>query len=208
MRHILIRVNTMKLKFKLLLATVVAFVIVLLVILFNQEPETKLATVLSVEPIKANRLVEYQNCTVTGVLGTFYQQSLSRFHPAQSECKMIFMIEALQGKGFPSLFDMQNQTCVNTQKMELVIVGYDVVYQIDKSIGKVRTSYEPSMFIPLDDKGRLVLTSSNSVCETMRSDIKELLPFYCLQQNELPITRNSSTILELQPNKNTFGFME
>ncbi|MEX5906688.1 hypothetical protein [Providencia hangzhouensis] len=64
------------------------------------------------------------------------------------------------------------------------------------------------MFIPLDDKGRLVLTSSNSVCETMRSDIKELLPFYCLQQNELPITKNSSAVLELQPNKNTFGFME
>lgn len=37
--------------------------------------------------------------------------------------------------------------------MELVIVGYDVVYQIDKSIGKVRTSYEPSMFIPLMTKG-------------------------------------------------------
>ncbi|MBQ0536613.1 UmoD family flagellar biogenesis regulator [Providencia huaxiensis] len=198
----------MKLKFKLLLATVVALLIVLLVTLFNRGTETKLATVLSVEPIQSNRLVEYENCTVTGVLGSFNQQSLSRFHPAQSECKMIFMIEALQGKGFPSLFDMQNQTCVKTQKMELVVVGYDVVYQIGKTIGKVRTSYEPSMFIPLDDKGRLVLTSSNSVCETIRSDIKGLLPFYCLQQNELPVTRNASVVLELQPNKNTFGFME
>ncbi|MBQ0267130.1 UmoD family flagellar biogenesis regulator [Providencia huaxiensis] len=198
----------MKLKFKLLLATVVALLIVLLVTLFNRGPETTLATVLSVEPIQSNRLVEYENCTVTGVLGSFNQQSLSRFHPAQSECKMIFMIEALQGKGFPSLFDMQNQTCVKTQKMELVVVGYDVVYQIGKTIGKVRTSYEPSMFIPLDDKGRLVLTSSNSVCETIRSDIKGLLPFYCLQQNELPVTRNASVVLELQPNKNTFGFME
>ncbi|MCB6144374.1 hypothetical protein LHK12_01980 [Providencia rettgeri] len=56
----------MKLKFKLLLATVVMLLIVLLVNSFSQEPETKLATVLSVEPIKANRLVEYENCTVTG----------------------------------------------------------------------------------------------------------------------------------------------
>lgn len=198
----------MKLKLMLLLAAVVAFLIVVCIVIFNREPETKLATVLSVEPIKSNRLVEYQNCTVTGVLGTFNQQSLSRFHPAQSECKMIFMIEALQGKGFPALFDAQNQTCVNTQKMELVTIGYDVVYQIGKTVGKVRTSYEPSMFIPLDDKGRLVLTSSSSVCETMRSDIKELLPFYCLQQTELPMTRNSSAILEMQPSKNTFGFME
>ncbi|ENU1225167.1 MULTISPECIES: UmoD family flagellar biogenesis regulator [Providencia] len=198
----------MKLKFKLLLATVVVFLIVLLVALFNRAPEIKLATVLSVEPIQSNRLVEYENCTVTGVLGSFNQQSLSRFHPAQSECKMVFMIEALQGKGFPSLFDMQDQTCVKTQKMELVVIGYDVVYQIGKNIGKVRTSYAPSMFIPLDDEGRLVLTSSNSVCETIRSDIKELLPFYCLQQNELPITKNASVVLELQPNKNTFGFME
>ncbi len=91
--------------------------------------------------------------------------------------------------------------------MELVIVGYDVVYQIGKTVGKVRTSYEPSMFIPLDDKGRLVLTSSNSVCETMRSDIKELLPFIVYSKMNYQ-SQNSSAVLELQPNKNTFGFME
>ncbi|MEY0962634.1 UmoD family flagellar biogenesis regulator [Providencia alcalifaciens] len=198
----------MKLKFKLLLAAIVACLIVLLVVIFTREPEIKLATVLSVEPIKSNRLVEYQNCTVTGVLGTFDQQSLSRFHPAQSECKMVFMIEALQSKGFPSLFYERDPTCVSAQKMELVVVGYDVVYQIGKTVGKVRTSYAPSMFIPLNEEGRLVLTSSASVCETIRSDVKSLLPFYCLQPNNLPITGNPSAILELQPNQNTFGFME
>ncbi|MEX6381490.1 hypothetical protein AB6F61_00540 [Providencia hangzhouensis] len=71
----------MKLKFKLLLATVVMLLIVLLVDSFSQEPETKLATVLSVEPIKANRLVEYENCTVTGVLGTFKSAISFSFSP-------------------------------------------------------------------------------------------------------------------------------
>ncbi|GAB1440774.1 hypothetical protein MASR2M36_35590 [Providencia sp.] len=199
----------MKLKFKLLLATIVAFfILIFFMAFFTHGPEEKLATVLSVEPIKSNRLVEYQNCSVTGVLGTFNQQSLSRFHPAQNECKMMFMIEALQGKGFPSLFDTNNQTCVSTQKMELVTIGYDVVYQIGKTVGKVRTPYAPSMFIPLNEEGRLMFTSSNPVCETIRSDVKELLPFYCLQQNDLPHSGDTSGILELQPNKNTFGFIE
>ncbi|MGG4610191.1 UmoD family flagellar biogenesis regulator [Providencia sp. Me31A] len=198
----------MKLKFKLLLAIIVAFFIAFLFMLFTPKPNESLATVLSVEPIKSNRLVEYQNCSVTGVLGTFNQQSLSRFHPAQNECKMFFMLEALQGKSFPSLFDDHNKTCVSTQKMELVTVGYDVIYQIGKTVGKVRTSYAPSMFIPLNEKGQLVLTSSNSVCETIRRDVKELLPFYCLQQNDLPLSGRSSGILEVQASQNTFGFME
>lgn len=198
----------MKLKIKLLLATIVVFFIACLFAFFTHKPDERLATVLSVEPIKSNRLVEYQNCSVTGVLGTFNQQSLSRFHPAQNECKMVFMIEVLQGKGFPSLFDNNNQTCVSTQKMELVTVGYDVIYQIGKTVGKVRTSYAPSMFIPLNEEGRLVLTSSNSVCETIRSDVKELLPFYCLEQNDLPLSGIASNILEVQASQNTFGFME
>lgn len=197
----------MKLKFKLLLAAVAVCLVVFAVSVLVKEPEIKLATVLSVEPIKENRLVEYENCTLTGVLGSFNQQSLSRFHPAQNECKMIFMIEALQGKGFPSLFDDRNKICVNTQKMELVVVGYDVVYQIGKTIGKVRTSYAPSIFIPLNDDGRLDLPSSNSICETVRSDVKELLPFYCLHQNELPLS-STSNVLELQQNKNALGFFE
>lgn len=197
----------MKLKFKLLLAAVAVCLVAFVISVSVNQPEIKLATVLSVEPIKANRLVEYENCSLTGVLGTFNQQSLSRFHPAQNECKMVFMIEALQGKGFPSLFDNQNKTCVKTQKMELVVVGYDVVYQIGKTIGKVRTSYAPSIFIPLNENGRLELVSSNTVCETVRSDVKELLPFYCLHQNELPLS-NVTNVLELQPNKNTLGFFE
>ncbi|EPL6453168.1 MULTISPECIES: UmoD family flagellar biogenesis regulator [Providencia] len=197
----------MKLKFKLLLALVAICLVSFAVSLFIQEPEAKLATVLSVEPIKANRLVEYENCTLTGVLGSFNQQSLSRFHPAQNECKMIFMIEALQGKGFPSLFDNQNKICVKTQRMELAVVGYDVVYQIGKTIGKVRTSYAPSIFIPLNEDGRLDLPSSNSICETVRSDVKELLPFYCLHQNELPLS-GTTGVLKLQPNKNTLGYFE
>ncbi|WP_369310877.1 UmoD family flagellar biogenesis regulator [Providencia rettgeri] len=197
----------MKLKFKLLLAAVAICLVTFAVSLSIRQPEVKLATVLSVEPIKANRLVEYENCTLTGVLGTFNQQSLSRFHPAQNECKMIFMIEALQGKGGPSLFDNQNKTCVQTQRMELVVVGYDVVYQIGKTIGKVRTSYAPSIFIPLNEEGRLDLSSSSVICETVRSDVKELLPFYCLQQDETPLS-NASSVLRLQPNKNTLGFFE
>ncbi|OAT47340.1 Uncharacterised protein [Providencia heimbachae] len=201
--------RTMKLKFKLLLAALVVCLIVFSLIFFVRSPDAKFATVLSTEPIKSNRLVEYENCSVTGVLGSFSQESLSRFHPAQSECKMVFMIEALQGKLFFPFSNDEERTCVKTQRMEQVIVGYDVVYRIGNSIGKVRAGYDPGMFIPLNDDGRLNLTLSNAtVCETLRSDVKDVVPFYCIKQSELALNKDASQVLELQPSKNTYGFFE
>ena len=199
----------MKLKIKILLATLVVSLVLLVIIVSSRPPTAKLATVLSTEPIKSNRLIEYENCAVTGVPGTFSQESLSRFHPAQNECKMVFMIEALQDKSFPFFSDSHERTCVITKKMEMVIVGYDVVYRIGDIVGKVRTAYDPGLFIPLNEDGRLNLTVSNSaVCETLRSDVKDLAPFYCIKQNELLTSNDGSSILELKPSKNTYGFFE
>ncbi len=199
----------MKLKFKLLLAAFVVCLITFSIIFFTRSPDAKLATVLSTEPIKSNRLVEYENCSVTGVLGSFSQESLSRFHPAQSECKMVFMIEALQGKSFLPFSNEDERTCVTTQRMEQVIVGYDVVYRIGNNIGKVRVGYDPGMFIPLNEDGRLNLTLSNTtVCETLRSDVKDVVPFYCIKQGEQTQNKDASQILELKPSQNTYGFFE
>lgn len=203
----------MKLRFKLLTASVVCLTAILVITFvitsFSRSPDAKLATVLSTEPIKSNRIIEYENCTVTGVPGTFSKESLSRFHPAQNECKVVFMIEALQDKSFPFFSDSHQRACVITKKMELVIVGYDVVYRIGDTVGKVRTAYDPGLFIPLNEDGRLNLTVSNSaVCETLRSDVKDLAPFYCLKQNELLTSNDPSSILELKSGKNTYGFFE
>ena len=199
----------MKLKFKLLLATLSIFLILIILIFFSNSPEAKLAIVLSTEPIKASRLVEYENCSVSGILDTYDKESLFRYHPAEQECKMVYMISTLRGHSLPSFLYNNNRICTVSKKMEQVIVGYDVIYRIDDSVGKVRTASEPGLFIPLTADGRLNLTSAGSIaCETMRRDIKEVIPFYCIKQVGGAEIKDKSKVLELHPTKNTYGFFE
>ncbi|MEQ5073441.1 UmoD family flagellar biogenesis regulator [Providencia alcalifaciens] len=200
----------MKLKIKLLLA---AFVAVCLIVVgyfsFVRSDELKIATVLSTEPIRATRMIKHENCSVTGILGSFTQESLSRWHPAQRECRTILMIQSLQGKSFPPFSSHEPRTCVITKSLEQIIVGYDVIYRIGDTIGKVRMPYEPTVFIPLNENGQLDLTiSSNAACETLREGTKDILPFYCMKPNDLPKSYQPSTILEVKTGKNTFGLFE
>ncbi|BBG59166.1 Uncharacterised protein [Providencia rustigianii] len=201
----------MKLKIKLLLAT---FLIVCLTTLiyfsfFYHANDPKLATVLSTEPIKSSRLIEHENCSVTGILGSFSQESLSRYHPAQRECRTILIIQSLQSKTLPLRMENQQKTCVITNSIEQVIVSYDVVYQIGNSVGKVRMPYKPNMFIPLNEDGRLDLSmASRAVCESVRSGSKDLMPFYCLHPDELPLSTQQNDVLEVQKSQNTFGIFQ
>lgn len=200
----------MKLKIKLLLA---AFVVVCLIAVvyfsFVRSDEVKIATVLSTEPIRATRMVEYENCSVTGILGTFTQESLSRWHPAQRECRTILMIQSLQGRSLPPFSSNEPRTCVITKSLEQIIVGYDVIYRIGDTIGKVRMPYEPTVFIPLNENGQLDLTmSSKAACETLREGAKGILPFYCMKPDDLPKAYQPSTVLEVKTGKNTFGMFE
>lgn len=177
----------MKLKYKLLLAAmVICLIIITAIFMLSPSPKNnRLATVLSTEPIKSHRLIEYENCSVIGVLEGFSQEYLSRYHPAQSECKMFFLIETLQTNGFPPPVEKKYRNCVVTQKVEQIVVGYDVVYRIGNTLGKVQTPYNPGLFIPLDSQGRLNLTaSSDQMCQNARNNVDALVPFYCVKLNE------------------------
>lgn len=198
----------MKLTYKLLLAAMAIFLVIIIVLMLIHHDESKQATVISIEPIRSHRLIEYETCSVIDVLNGFNQEYLSRYHPAQNECKMVFMIQTLQKRLIPTLLDREYRKCVITQKAEQVIVSYDVVYRIDNTAGKVRMAYNPGLFIPLDKNGRLDLSkSSNQVCEKARNDTDALIPFYCLEDNDFQpnMPRNA---LSIHTTKNTYGYYE
>lgn len=198
----------MKLTYKLLLAAMAIFLVIIIAVTLFHSKENKVATVISVEPIRSHRLIEYENCSVIDVLNGFNQEYLSRYHPAQNECKMVFMIKTLQNKLIPTLLDREYRNCVITQKVEQVVVRYDVVYRIGKTVGKVRTAYNPGLFMPLDEDGRLDLTtSSDQVCEKARNDANALIPFYCVKYDEFKSNMPSS-VLRVHATKNTYGYFE
>ncbi|ELZ5938132.1 UmoD family flagellar biogenesis regulator [Providencia vermicola] len=200
----------MKLTYKFLLAAIAICLIIIasIVSLSWSEKPTKHATVLSIEPIKSHRLIEHENCSFMGVLDGFNQAYLSRYHPAQSECKMVFMIQTLQSQSLPKLVDREYRSCVITEKVEQIIVGYDVVYRIGNTLGKVRTAYEPGLLIPLDQKGRLDLSaSSNELCDVARSDANALIPFYCVKNDE-KVSNTFSNAVEIYPGKNTYAYFD
>lgn len=198
----------MKLKFKLLLAIVVVCLIITTSIFLLNRPEQKFATVITVEPIKSYHIIEHENCSMLGLLDGFNQGYLSRYHPAERECKMVFMIETLQSKSLPALVDRDNRKCVITQTSQQIIVGYDVIYRIGDTLGKVRTAYEPGLFIPLDENGRLDLsTSSNQLCETTRSNRDALIPFYCVNEDEMR-TNTMNNALEIYPARHTYAYFD
>lgn len=200
----------MRLKYKLLLAGMVIclFIITIIILLRPPESKNKLATVLSTEPIKSHRLIEHENCSIVGVLDGFSQDYLSRYHPAQRECKTVFMIEILQNRSLPKLVDKEYRNCVITQKIEQIIVGYDVVYRIGDTLGKVRTLNDPGLFIPLDKDGRLNLSaSSNQLCEKVRSNVDALVPLFCIKANESGAHTLNNTV-EIFPRENTYGYFE
>ncbi|MEK2482779.1 UmoD family flagellar biogenesis regulator [Providencia stuartii] len=202
----------MKLTYKVLLAAIVICLIIIVSItsLRFSKDESRLATVISIEPIKSHRLIEQENCSVMGIFDGFNQEYLSRYHPAQSECKMVFMIEALQKDSLSSLLERDNRKCIATEKVEQIIVGYDVVYRIGNTLGKVRTVYDPGLFIPLDENGRLDLsTSSSQLCKAARNQTDALVPFYCVKLDEA--SRNSlnmNNAVEIYAGKNTYAYFE
>ncbi|EKT63985.1 UmoD family flagellar biogenesis regulator [Providencia burhodogranariea] len=200
----------MRLKYKLLLAGMVTCLIIITIISLQRSSvnDNKLATVLSTEPIKSHRLIEHENCSVIGVLDGFSQDYLSRYHPAQRECKTVFMLEILQNKSLPKLIDKEYRNCVITQKIEQIIVGYDVVYRIGDTLGKVRTPYDPGLLIPLDKDGRLDLSaSSNQLCDAVNINADALVPLFCIKADESRIQTLNNAV-EIFPRKNAYGYFE
>ncbi|MBG3131407.1 flagellar protein regulator [Proteus mirabilis] len=115
------------------------------------------AHVVSATPIKSTVFVTEEYCHRIGLPTPFTPEKLSRFHPAEQECRVFYMIEALNNSNIANFPYPQFKECIPIYRQERRIVGYDVLYTIDGTPGKVRTTFKPGEIIALDSDGRLIL---------------------------------------------------
>ncbi len=109
-------------------------------------------------PIKSTVFVTEEYCHRIGLPTQFTPEKLSRFHPAEQECRVFYyMIEALNNKSIAHFPYAQFRECIPIYRQERRVIGYDVLYTIDGTPGKVRTTFKPGDIIALDSDGRLVL---------------------------------------------------
>lgn len=144
---------------KYTLIGVIAILVLLLFIawrwIFSQP---QFAYVVSATPIKSTVFVTEEYCHRIGLPTPFSLENLSRFHPAENECRVFYIIETLN-KRTASRFPYPDfKECVPIYRQERRVIGYDVLYTIDGTPGKVRTTFKPGELIALDKKGRLILT--------------------------------------------------
>lgn len=119
--------------------------------------QPQFAHVVSATPIKSTVFVTEEYCHRIGLPTPFTPENLSRFHPAEQECRVFYMIEALNDKNIANFPYPQFKECIPIYRQERRVVGYDVLYTIDGTPGKVRTTFKPGDVIALDADGRLVL---------------------------------------------------
>lgn len=115
------------------------------------------AYVVSATPIKSTVFVTEEYCHRIGLPTPFTPEKLSRFHPAEQECRVFYMIEALNSSNIANFPYPKFKECIPIYRQERRIVGYDVLYTIDGTPGKVRTTFKPGEVIALDPDGRLIL---------------------------------------------------
>ncbi|MGA6363718.1 flagellar biogenesis regulator UmoD [Proteus penneri] len=120
-------------------------------------PQPQYAHVVSATPIKSTVFVTEEYCHRIGLPTPFTPENLSRFHPAEQECRVFYMIEALNNSNIANFPYPQFKECIPIYRQERRIVGYDVLYTIDGTPGKVRTTFKPGEVIALDFDGRLIL---------------------------------------------------
>ena len=172
----------------------------ILIILFqffnaNIAIKPKVATVISVEPLTTNQIIEDEHCNVSGILGPYSKEYLSAYHPAEAECTIFYMIETIKSPHILLLPKQAYRNCFVTQKSIPVTIGYDVIYRIGDTLGKVRSPVEPDKFIPLDDNGQLILTKSlNEICEQNTSVVR---PFYCMEKIKTDHNSDSTSLIKI-----------
>ncbi|MEQ4899933.1 flagellar biogenesis regulator UmoD [Proteus vulgaris] len=120
-------------------------------------PQPQFAHVVSATPIKSTVFVTEEYCHRIGLPTPFTPEKLSRFHPAEQECRVFYMTEALNNSNIANFPYPQFKECIPIYRQERRIVGYDVLYTIDGTPGKVRTTFKPGEVIALDADGRLIL---------------------------------------------------
>ena len=141
--------------------TLIGLILVLAILLFVAWkwifPRPQFAHVVSATPIKSTVFVTGEYCHRIGLPTQFTPEKLSRFHPAEQECRVFYMIEALNNKSIAHFPYAQFRECIPIYRQERRVIGYDVLYTIDGTPGKVRTTFKPGDIIALDSDGRLVL---------------------------------------------------
>ncbi|MEX5486085.1 flagellar protein regulator [Proteus mirabilis] len=113
-------------------------------------PLPQFAHVVSATPIKSTVFVTEEYCHRIGLPTQFTPEKLSRFHPAEQECRVFYMIEALNNKSIAHFPYAQFRECIPIYRQERRVIGYDVLYTIDGTPGKVRTTFKPGDIIALD----------------------------------------------------------
>ncbi|MFN6886050.1 flagellar biogenesis regulator UmoD, partial [Proteus mirabilis] len=82
--------------------TLIGLILVLAILLFVAWkwifPRPQFAHVVSATPIKSTVFVTEEYCHRIGLPTQFTPERLSRFHPAEQECRVFYMIEALNNK--------------------------------------------------------------------------------------------------------------
>ncbi|KLN95946.1 UmoD family flagellar biogenesis regulator [Moellerella wisconsensis] len=170
-----------KYKLSFILLATVALLLLGLIIGLKSGSKPHLATVLSVDPIIVTQVIENEHCDIAGFIGPFNRDHLARYHPAEKECEIFYMIEKIQGVRMTDYPKRQFSHCIITQQNISVIIGYDVIYRIGDTLGKVRSPYDPGTFIPLDEKGQLILDLPlKKLCENAIRNKEVTQPFYCL----------------------------
>ncbi len=178
----------------------------ILIILFqffnaNIAVKPKVATVISVEPLTTNQVIEHEHCNVSGILGPYSKEYLSAYHPAETECTIFYMIETIKNPHVLLLSKHAYRNCFVTQKTIPVTIGYDVIYRIGDTLGKVRSPVEPDKFIPLDDNGQLLLSKSlNEICDQNTSIVR---PFYCMDKTKVDRSLDATNLIKIVSPYNT-----
>ncbi|HAS8349667.1 TPA: UmoD [Vibrio vulnificus] len=138
----------------LVLLFVIFAVIISFAVTKNKHPAV--AEVLSSEPIMATVPVRHEYCDLTTMPGPYKRELLDIVHPTEQVCTPYLLYETLlhepRAYGGPTY-----RSCTTAYTYEHRIVGYDVVYRINDTVGKVRINYNPGDVMPVDNTGRLII---------------------------------------------------
>ncbi len=134
-------------------------IVIFVVIIFSATVKNKrpaIAEVLSSEAIMATVPVRHEYCDLVPMPGPFKPEHLDIIHPTSETCTPYLLYEVLLKP--PRLYGgAAYRSCTEAFTYEHRIVGYDVVYKINNTVGKVRINYNPGDAMPVDNTGRLII---------------------------------------------------
>lgn len=138
----------------LLLLIVICVAIISSAVINNKRPA--IAKVLSSEAIMATVAVRHEYCDLIPMPGPFKREALDIIHPTEQTCTSYLLYEMLLKA--PRIYGgAAYRSCTEDFTYEQQVVGYDVVYKINNTVGKVRINYNPGGAMPVDNTGRLII---------------------------------------------------